>query len=75
MSLKKNMLEIYNIQLDYNLLKFDNKGHLEEVAFAVDFRNGLRCSCGPVKVSNKKRFGFYRDYRKRAKSPCGCGER
>jgi hypothetical protein len=73
-ALKKNMLEIYNIQLDYNHLKFDKNSHLEEIAFTVDFRNGLKCGYGPVVVGRKKQFGFSRDYRKRAKSPCFCGE-
>lgn len=75
MALKKNMLEIYNIQLEYNHLKFDQEGRLEEIAFSVDFRNGMKCNYGPVVVSKKKQYGFIRDYRKRAKSPYSCGKR
>lgn len=75
MAFKNNMLEIYNIQLDYTVLKFDNKSRLQEIAFTVDFRNGMKCSCGPNVVSKKKQYGFFRDYRKRAKQRFGCIQR
>lgn len=74
MNLKKNLLNSYNIQLDYELLKFDQKGRLLEIAFSVDFRNGMKCSCGPVVVGRKREYGFYRDYDKKAKAPYGCGK-
>lgn len=74
MTLKKNLLDSYNIQLDFELLKFDQNGRLREIAFSVDFRNGMKCSCGPVVVSKKKEYGFFRNYRKKAKTPYGCGK-
>lgn len=74
MTLKKNLLDSYNIQLEYEHLKFDKNGRLQEIAFSVDFRNGMKCSCGPVVVSKKKEYGFFRNYRKKAKTPYGCGK-
>lgn len=72
--IQKNLLNIHNIQVEYQHLKFDGKGHLVEISFSVDFREGMKCSSGPFLVSGKKRYGFERNYKRSAKKPFECGE-
>lgn len=59
--------------LDYKKLQFDENGKLKAIDFSVDFKDGFSGSASNDELTNESRFGFFRDYDKKANSPFGTG--
>lgn len=61
------------IVINYKSLIFDENGKLKSIDFYVDCKDGFKGGSNTNRLSNKIRFGFYRDYSKDAESPFGTG--
>ena len=73
MKIKGTLLK-KNIQLDFIQTRFDSSGYLTALQFKVDCNDGFHGEASnPNFIHFTKRFGFYRDYGKKAKSPFGVG--
>lgn len=69
----KSSLEKQNIQLNFVKTEFDKEGHLTSLKFSVDCNDGFKGDASNSDFSKSKRFGFFRNYDKKAKVPFGVG--
>lgn len=72
----KNDLKARGIIINYTNLEFDNRNQLLSIYCEVDCKDGFKGSFGANLLNSKnknKRFGFYRDFSKKANSPFGTG--
>ncbi|MFN0013883.1 MAG: hypothetical protein ACKVU2_04990 [Saprospiraceae bacterium] len=65
MNIKAEMASM-NVALEYTHMAFDNTGHLTELSFNVDFKDGFKGEASSVSIPKGAVFGFVRDYRKGA---------
>ncbi|MEQ1745790.1 MAG: hypothetical protein ABMA02_10210 [Saprospiraceae bacterium] len=72
MNIKAEMASM-NITLEYTHMAFDATGHLTELSFSVDFKDGFKGSASSVSIPKDASFGFVRDYRKDAVIPFRVG--
>jgi hypothetical protein len=70
--IKSTLLE-KSIQLELVQTEFDKNGHLTSLKFKVDCKDGFKGEASNADFNKNKRFGFFRDYSKKAKSPFGVG--
>jgi hypothetical protein len=70
----KKDLSTKGISIDFIKLEFDSFKCLCEIDFYVNCNDGFKgkAKCN-FKLNPPKKFGFYRDYSKNAKSPFRCG--
>jgi hypothetical protein len=72
----KNDLKIKGIIINYKKIEFDETNKLLSIDCEIDCKDGFKGSFveGLLNSTNKnKRFGFYRDYSNKSKSPFGTG--
>ncbi len=69
----KSGLAKWDIQLDYNNLKFNKKGYLKAISFSVTFPDGFSGSASAGYLGKHTLFGFQRDYKKNATEPFRTG--
>jgi hypothetical protein len=62
-----------NIQLEFLETEFDKDGHLKMLSFRVNCNDGFTGQAANKDFSKNKRFGFFRNYGKKAKTPFGVG--
>ncbi len=72
MNIKAEMAAM-NIILDYTHMAFDAEGHLKELSFTVDCKDGFKGSGQSTNIPKDQSFGFVRDYRKDATTPFRVG--
>lgn len=71
----KKVLKGHGITLTYRKLEFDKNDRLTAIDGRVDFNNGFSGTWATNALkNNKKRSGFFRDYRKGVKYPFGTGQ-
>jgi len=63
----KAELGAQKILINYTHTKFDDAGHLLELAFTVDCQDGFEGAAHTMDVPDTLTFGFFRDYRPGAK--------
>lgn len=68
----KDDLKTRGIVLNFKLIKFDENNKLEAINFEVDCNDGYKGSFSSERLDSN-RFGFYRDYSGKSKSPFGTG--
>lgn len=72
MKIKARLLK-NNIQMDYNQARYDRNGYLTYLEFSVDCRDGFKGAATASRITEKKQFGFFRDYRNDAPVPFAVG--
>ena len=72
MELKKQLIEEYNIRLDFTELVYKKNGRIKRVAITVDCQDGFSGSASYSKgIGRSAKVYFYRDYKRGANDVFG----
>ena len=61
------------IVIEYLSIEFDKNKNLKMIEFEVDCKDGFSGKAKTSQFSKDQKFGFYRDYTEKSKTPFGVG--
>ena len=70
----KRELRKTHIDISYKNIAFDENDLLKSISFSVDCHDGFKGGAESGHLTTNSKFGFYRDYSKKAESPFATGQ-
>ena len=61
------------ISIEYRIMEFDKNRGLKSLDFYVECNDGFKGGAKNTNINNQTKWGFYRDYNQKTKSPFGTG--